>query len=221
MHKPTIMDSSSEEKDGYYTKARIEMLEFVPLNAKKILDIGCGSGIFSALVKKQRNAEVWGVEMANEVAVDAKKKIDVVLVGDITTLLEKLPEKYFDCIICNDVLEHLTNPYSLLSALKEKLSESGVIVFSLPNVRYFGNLKNLLIQKDWHYQDEGILDRTHFRFFTEKSMRRMFNDCGYEIIAMHGLRPIDSWKFSLLNTLVLGNLSDARYLQFAGTARPK
>lgn len=214
------MKSSENNKEEYYTKTRSEMLAFVPLHAKKVLDIGCGAGLFGALIKKERGAEVWGVEMDPKVAQSAQGGVDTVLVGDIASLLEKIPEAYFDCIVCNDVLEHLTDPYSVLSVLKKKLSTEGVIVFSLPNVRYFGNLKNLLVHKDWRYQDEGILDRTHLRFFTEKSICRMFQDTGYQLTTMQGLRPVRSWKFYFLNLLTLGNLSDAQYLQFAGVAKP-
>ncbi|MGD0328612.1 MAG: class I SAM-dependent methyltransferase [Minisyncoccia bacterium] len=210
-----------ERKNGYYKKTRAEMLEFIPRDAKKILDIGCAEGVFSALVKKQREAEVWGIEINETVATRAQGKIDVVLVGDITNLLGKLPEAYFDCVICNDVLEHLADPYSVLFALKEKLSDNGVVVFSLPNVRHLGNLKNLLVKKDWQYRDAGILDATHLRFFTEKSIRRMFDDLGFELITLRGMNPIRSLKFILFNIFTLGLLSDARHLQFAGVAKPK
>ena len=213
--------TSDSQKGGYYGKARTEMLEFVPRDAKRVLDVGCAEGVFSALVKKVRGAEVWGIEMDEAAAARAQGKIDTVLVGDITSLLDKLPEAYFDCIVCNDVLEHLVDPYSVLSSFKGKLSVSGVVVFSLPNVRHLGNLKNLLLKKDWRYQNEGILDKTHLRFFTEKSIRRMFADLGYEISTMQGLRPVRSWKFTLLNILACGQLSDARYFQFAGVARSR
>jgi 2-polyprenyl-3-methyl-5-hydroxy-6-metoxy-1,4-benzoquinol methylase len=209
-----------EEKAGYYSKTRNEMLEFVPHTVKKVLDIGCAEGEFSLLVKKERDAEVWGIELDEAAAARAQEKIDKVLVGDIATLVEKLPNAYFDCIVCNDVLEHLVDPYAVITILKEKLSKDGVVVFSLPNVRHFGNLKNLLLRKDWRYESEGILDKTHLRFFTEKSIRRMFTELGYQLVVMRGLRPIRSWKFTVLDLATLGRLSDARYLQFAGVAKP-
>jgi len=208
----------SEEKGGYYAKTRTEMFEFIPGNSKRLLDVGCAEGNFGAFVKERLGAEVWGIEIDGAAAAVAQKKLDTVLVGDISTLLKKLPDGYFDCIVCNDVLEHLIDPYSVLRTFKQKLCVGGVIVFSLPNVRYFGNLKNLLVRKDWQYADEGILDRTHLRFFTEKSIRKMFTQLGYAIVTMQGLRAIHTWKFSLLNLVVFGHLSDSRYLQFAGIA---
>ncbi|OGG41022.1 hypothetical protein A2118_02135 [Candidatus Kaiserbacteria bacterium GWA2_50_9] len=214
------MLSPAKGRDGYYAKARTEMLAFIPADAKKVLDVGCAEGVFSSLVKETFGAEVWGIELDTAAAACAQKHLDTVLVGDITALMEKLPDAYFDCIVCNDVLEHLVDPYTAVSALKGKLSAMGVLVFSLPNVRHLGNLKNLLIHRDWRYEDEGILDKTHLRFFTEKSIRRLFADAGYTLVTIRGLRPVRSWKFILLNLITLGSLSDARYLQFAGVAKP-
>jgi 2-polyprenyl-3-methyl-5-hydroxy-6-metoxy-1,4-benzoquinol methylase len=211
---------SPKEEEGYFTKTRPEMMEFVPVTAKKVLDIGCGAATFSAALKQERGAEVWGIEMDEEAAGLAAKRIDNVLVGDIATLTQTLPDGYFDCIVCNDVLEHLVDPYSVLALFKKKLAPGGVIVFSLPNVRYFGNLKSLLVHKDWKYEDEGILDRTHLRFFTKKSIERMFDEAGYKVTT-RGITPLHSWKFWLLNALVLGNLTDTQFLQIAGVAHPK
>ena len=141
------MLSPAKGRDGYYAKARTEMLAFIPADAKKVLDVGCAEGVFSSLVKETFGAEVWGIELDTAAAACAQKHLDTVLVGDITALMEKLPDAYFDCIVCNDVLEHLVDPYTAVSALKGKLSAMGVLVFSLPNVRHLGNLKNLLIQR--------------------------------------------------------------------------
>ncbi|MCX6778936.1 MAG: class I SAM-dependent methyltransferase, partial [Candidatus Magasanikbacteria bacterium] len=190
-------------------------------DAKKILDVGCGMGLFGEQLKKKLNAEVWGMELDNKSGLVAKEKINRVLIGDVFQLINDLPNTYFDCIVFNDILEHLADPFSLLSRIKEKLSTNGVIVCSIPNVRYFINLKNLLVQKQWKYEDAGILDKTHLRFFTQKSIVDMFESLDYKIIKMEGINPINSWKFTLLNILSLRYLSDTEYLQFACVAKPK
>lgn len=197
------------------------MLEFVPETARTILDVGCGEGSFGAVLKEKLGAEVWGIELLPVEGEVAKTRLDTVLVGEVELLLSSVPDNKFDCIVCNDVLEHLVDPYSVITAFKSKLTKDGVIVFSLPNVRYFSNLKELLVDKDWQYKDEGILDRTHLRFFTKKSIERMFTEFGYEFVKYHGISPLSSWKFSLLNALTLNSLADARYLQNAGTVRVK
>ncbi len=207
--------------NNYYQQNRLEMLDFIPLNSKKILDIGCGEGNFSYILKEKLKAEVWGIEK-NETAFNlARKKLDKVLLGDATLLLDLLDDNYFDCLVLNDILEHLVDPYNFLEKLKSKLSQNGVIVFSVPNVRYLLNLKNLLINKDWRYENEGVLDKTHLRFFTKKSLINTFNQLNFNIIEIKGINPLNPWKFNIINFLFLGQLSDTKYLQFAGIIKVK
>lgn len=215
------LNNSAFKTQEYYTQTRPEMMNFVPFGAKKVLDIGCGSALFSLQVKDRNNAEVWGIELDKEVAKVASVKIDRVLCGDAFSLLNELPDNYFDCIIFNDVLEHLDDPYSLLKQIKVKLSPNGVIVSSIPNVRFITNLYKLLIKKDWKYEDSGILDNTHLRFFTQKSIIQMYEEAGYKIEKIEGINPIKNWKFELINILSLGFFADTRYLQFASIACKK
>ena len=66
-------------------------------------------------LKKRTNREVWGIEIISQCAEKAKERLDRVMVGDIEIDDFDLPNDYFDCIICNDVLEHLKDPWSILS----------------------------------------------------------------------------------------------------------
>jgi hypothetical protein len=109
----------------------------------------------------------------------------------------------------------------VLTKLKSKLSAGGVIVCSLPNVRYWDNLKNLVLHKQWRYMDHGILDRTHLRFFTELSMKEMFENLGFDIIRMEGITPTRSDNLKIINFFTGGLFNDAKYLQFASVIRPK
>ena len=205
---------------GYYTQTRPEMTNFVPKNASKILEVGCGEGLFGGQLKQKLHAEVWGVELDNNAAALAQKKLDKVLVGDISQLISRLPEAYFDCVVFNDVLEHLVDPFSVLLQIKPKLNADGVVVCSVPNVRYISVLKQLLVKKQWKYEGEGVLDKTHLRFFTQKSLIDTFNSLGYEILKIEGINAMPFWKFKLLNILSLGYLSDTQYLQLACVAKP-
>ena len=207
--------------DGYYTQQRPEMLEFVPQNASKILDVGCGEGIFASQLRQKLNSETWGVEIDSKAAELAERKIDNVLVGDVTELVNDLPNLYFDCIIFNDLLEHLVNPFSFLLEIKSKVNSRGVIVCSIPNVRYFPVLKELVIEKQWRYVNAGILDKTHLRFFTKNSIIDMFNSLDFKILRIEGINPLKSKKIMILNWLSLGHLSDIKYMQFACVVKPK
>jgi hypothetical protein len=104
--------------------------------------------------------------------------------------------------------------------MKEKLSPDGVIVASIPNVRYFRNLFDLVVRGTWDYEDFGILDKTHLRFFTKKSIKEMFESLGYRILRIHGINATPSWKVALFNLATLGAFSDTQYLQFCCVAVP-
>jgi 2-polyprenyl-3-methyl-5-hydroxy-6-metoxy-1,4-benzoquinol methylase len=206
---------------NYFTLVRTEMLPFIPKGASKILEIGCADGNFGELLMSQGAKEVWGLEYEQDQAEIAKKRLHKVLVGDVAIQLLNLPDQYFDVIVCNDVLEHLIDPYTVVLKLKNKLSENGVIVSSIPNIRYFRNFFDLLFNKNWIYTDSGILDRTHFRFFTYKSIRKLFEDNGYEIVKMVGINSTKSIRPFIFNLLFLGWFWDIRFLQFATVAKVK
>ena len=205
---------------GYHGQSRPEMVAFVPSSARRVLDVGCGEGLFGAALKA-RGAEVWGIELDAAAAEQAAVRLDRVVPGDVTAAFGELPAGHFDCIVFNDVLEHLVDPYAVLVASKRLLAPGGVVVCSLPNVRHFRVLWNLIVRKQWRYEDSGVLDRTHLRFFTEKSIAEMFQGLGFEILEIRGIGGFTSWKFALIGRLSLGLLSDAFHLQFACVVRPR
>jgi 2-polyprenyl-3-methyl-5-hydroxy-6-metoxy-1,4-benzoquinol methylase len=209
-----------EKPHEYFHSMRPELEALVPSGIRTFLDIGCARGFFAARVKKKHKAEVWGVELMPEPAVEASAVLDNVLVGDVVQLLAQIPDRYFDCIALNDVLEHVVDPWDLLASLRTKLSGNGVVIASIPNVRYIVNLYQLLVEADWRYCEEGVLDRTHLRFFTRKSMRRLFTETGFEVITIQGAHATPSWKAKLVVILSLGLARDTRFLQFSIVARP-
>jgi 2-polyprenyl-3-methyl-5-hydroxy-6-metoxy-1,4-benzoquinol methylase len=197
------------------------MVAFVPAQARRILDVGCGQGCFAARLKAERSVEVWGIELDPLAAGMAAQRLDRILQGDAVALASALPDEHFDCIVLNDLLEHLVSPETLLGLLRAKLGPGGCLVASLPNVRHFPHLWELVVRGRWEYADEGILDRTHLRFFTRRSMRRLFEAAGYDLVRQVGINPTRSWKFRLANALACGRLADARWLQFACLAVPR
>lgn len=113
MNESKPLDNVSIRPDGYFKGHRSEMIDFLPVTAKRILDVGCGTGNFGASIKIKMNVEIWGIEIDKEAARAAITKYNNVLVGDILEVIPGLPLKYFDCIFFNDVLEHLVDPYVL------------------------------------------------------------------------------------------------------------
>jgi len=204
--------------EGYYDNIREEMLKYLPVDAKKIIEIGCGNGAFAATVKNKNQAEVWGIELIEEEALIAKSVLDNVLIGGCEKHLNNLPDNYFDVIYCNDVLEHLTDPYSVLEVFKSKLAPGGVVISSIPNVRFYRSFSKVVFGKDWKYDDYGIMDKTHLRFFTGKSIKRMYEDLGYKVLLHEGLNKTRSLKPYLFNLLVLFTQMDIINHQYATVA---
>jgi len=206
---------------GYFNNTREEMLSFLPENVKKVIDVGCGDGAFAEIIKKRCNAEVWGMELMPEEAKKAEKKLDTVLTGSCEDFIDQLPDGFFDAIYFNDILEHLVDPYSVLEKIKSKLSKDGVVISSIPNMRYHRVLKNLVINKDWKYLGHGVMDKTHLRFFTGKSIEAMYINAGYKIELHKGINSSKSFKPWLYNIPFFFTALDMRYLQYATVAKAK
>jgi 2-polyprenyl-3-methyl-5-hydroxy-6-metoxy-1,4-benzoquinol methylase len=208
-------------KDFYFNSPRPEMLNYIPKTTRKVLDVGCANGMFASLVKQEFDAIVWGIELNPDAAHIASKNLDRVIVKDIFDAFSDLPEKYFDCVVFNDVLEHLVDPYSVLEEIKKFLSPEGVIVASIPNIRHAPVLFDLVVKGNWDYAEYGVLDKTHLRFFTKASIKKMFSNSGYELIQMNGINRSVSIKGKIISKLLIGAISDMKYIQFACLARPK
>lgn len=215
-----MSDTSYAVKAGeYFGWQREEMLEFVPATAHAILEVGCGQGGFAAYLKQQRRVHVTAVEAFPAAAAVAATRVDRLLNHGIDEALPLLADQRFDCIVLNDVLEHLVDPWSVLQRLRALLGPGGVVVASIPNMRYLPVLKDLVLRGQWRYQDQGVMDRTHLRFFTRRSMHEMFGAAGLTVRVARGLHPVQvSWKFELLDKLCRGALTDTRFQQFAFVA---
>jgi 2-polyprenyl-3-methyl-5-hydroxy-6-metoxy-1,4-benzoquinol methylase len=203
----------------YFGHERNEMLAFLPTNAKHVLEVGCGRGVFAAAIKKKTGAEIWGIELVEKEAEIAKMVIDNVFVGPCEDHINMLPEGYFDVAYFNDVLEHLVDPYVVLAIIKDKLKSGGIVISSIPNMRFHKVLKNLVLHGDWEYKDDGILDRTHLRWFTKKSIRNMYENLGFTVEEHVGISRTRSLKPILYNIPMLFTGMDMRFQQFATVAR--
>ena len=210
----------TETPSRYYTEHRPEMVRFVPREATRILDVGCACGHFGEELKERRGVEVWGVEKIATAAEEAGRRLDRVFTMSIEEALIELPKASFDAVTFNDVLEHLIDPWAVLRGVAPLLAPGGAVVAAVPNVRFFRNLANLVFRGDWRYEESGILDRTHLRFFTRKSARRLFEESGYAIERLEGINRSKSLRPLLWNMLFLGQMDDIRYLQFVIVARP-
>jgi len=161
-----------------YIGPRDDIVQLIPNGVTRVLDIGCSIGVLGESVKLKNGAEVAGIEVDKEIANVAKDKLDRVIVGDVEkiNLLDYFSSNYFNCIIFSDVLEHLKEPWDVLKNAIKFLNDNGVVIASIPNVRYYTTILRLMLKGYWPYEERGIHDKNHLRFFTFRNIKEMFQD---------------------------------------------
>lgn len=203
----------------YYTHNREEVMALVQHAPKRLLDVGCGEGRFATALSQQFGAEAWGIEMDERAAVEARKTMHQVLHGTFEAVGSQLPRGYFDAVFFNDVLEHMVDPWQTLRDIQPFLAPGARVYASIPNFLFAENILLLFKSKDWVYTESGILDRTHMRFFTKKSIVKMFEDCGYRVQTCAPLNAIDSFKWRMMTAVTFGYTRDFLPMQYGIVAQ--
>jgi 2-polyprenyl-3-methyl-5-hydroxy-6-metoxy-1,4-benzoquinol methylase len=148
-----------------------------------VLDVGCGFATTSQYIAQRRN-RVTGIESSAEAVVVARTRVNEVVHADLQQfddVKRALGDRRFDAIIFADVLEHLAWPIGILRGYLDLLKEGGSVIVSLPNVGLWSVRLNLLLGR-FRYEETGVLDRTHLRFFTRRTAREMIESTGLEIV---------------------------------------
>jgi 2-polyprenyl-3-methyl-5-hydroxy-6-metoxy-1,4-benzoquinol methylase len=164
-----------------------ELLSMLPKKAHTVVEIGCASGRLAEAYRAINPSVCYlGVELFEAAAQKAATKMDSVVIGNIeqanvlSELKEKLGESQIDVLIFSDVLEHLVDPWDILAKFKPIMSPNGCCVSSIPNISHWTILAGL-IHGEWNYADSGLLDKTHLRFFTKKTMIELFVNAGWQV----------------------------------------
>ena len=210
-----------DSRTDYYTQSRPEILPLIPKTASTLLDIGCAEGLFGESVKRLLpKCEIWGIEPVPEVAQRAAQRMDRVICKALEEISD-LPEKYFDVVTMNDVLEHFPYSEPVLRLIRRVLKDDGTLVISIPNVRYYLVLLDLVFRNDWRYQDFGVMDRTHFRFFTTESIKRLLEQNGFQADLIKGINFTPTkFKYKILFNLAPRFFESMRHMQIAIVAHP-
>ena len=168
--------------EDYYDHARLALLDLFPRPPTRLLDVGCGSGATGAAAKTRwPGAETIGIEIVPEAAQRATARLDRVVAGSAETLdLAAAGISGVDGVILADVLEHLVDPWRFLERLRAVLDPSAMVVASIPNIANLWLLDELAAGR-FAYTADGLLDRTHLRFFTRQSIAALFDGAGYDI----------------------------------------
>lgn len=166
----------------YYGTARTDMVPLLPDPLGRVLDVGCASGLTGALLRPRCPTRLVGVEINPEAAEIARETYDEVLVGPAETVLDSLDEQ-FDTILCYDVLEHLVDPWSVLSQLANLSVPGSRLHVSAPNARHLSLMFDVVLRGTFNYQPHGHRDDTHLRWFTPRDLEAAVATAGFDVVS--------------------------------------
>lgn len=183
------------------------LLNLMPKDASFIVEVGCSSGALAREFKKlaTNNNRYVGIEIDCEYGDLAKRYCDHVIVGNIENFedSEWLDLRSADCWVFGDTLEHLQDPWRVLSKIRSLIPSNGVIVCCIPNAQHW-SLQVKLNLGEFRYEKSGLLDKTHLRWFTRQTIFELFKDTGFIVAAIDPLifdEPLRDQFISLLKRI--------------------
>jgi len=161
-------------------QTRTDLLSKIPIDAKSILEFGCGEAPLGAALKARQKCRVVGIEIDPKAAAVARKRIDDVYCGDAREIVALIKEK-FDWIIGGDIVEHLDEPWSFLCDLRKVCAPGGHLLLSIPNVANAAVVSDL-IRGRFDYVYMGLTCVGHLRFFTKRTIEEMLSIAGWSVV---------------------------------------
>jgi SAM-dependent methyltransferase len=202
---------------SYYRHVRSEIAPLLPPTANRILDAGCGAGVTSAWLKTiYPNAYTIGLEGNAELQAELARNVDETHIVNLNDPLPNVGAP--DLVLLLDVLEHLPHPEQLLARLVTEMSPEATVIVSLPNVAHLSVAARLFLFGRFDYRDEGILDRTHMRFFYKDSALALLRDAGLEVVKGL-LSGLQGRKARLMDCVTLGLIRHRLTVQYLFAAR--
>lgn len=162
-----------------------ELLSIIPVDSRRIIEIGCSTGALAREFKKKSpDCNYFGVDIFSEYVEVARNHCDDTMCLDIELVDDAfwMQHRDRDCWIFGDTLEHLQNPWRILKKIRSVVPRAGAVVACIPNAQHWSMQVKLAIG-DFRYQDKGLLDRTHLRWFTRQTIIELFADTGFKIEA--------------------------------------
>ncbi len=196
---------------SYYSNTRVELLDYFPSSkGMSVLELGCGEGRLGSHLKELGVASrVVGIELDPAAAAIASDVLDQVHCANLDETELTLKEE-FDLLVCADVIEHLRDPRKIVDRCLSAVKPGGFVLTSTPNVRNWRVLKHIIVDGDFEYQDSGLMDRTHLRWFTSKSIYRFHEELELRVIKFGNVplsgktQLLDRWTFGQLREFLVG-----------------
>lgn len=172
----------------YRNEGNWDVFKNVPDSAKYILDIGCGNGDNARILNKYGRV-IDGITLSEKEKENAQQYMSNIYIHNLENGLPSDLAYKYDVIICSHVIEHIAYPKKLLNDIKQMLSPNGILIVALPNLMHYQSRFRLLFG-DFNYEESGIWDYTHLRWYTFKT--------GGELLTHH--------NFNLVNLMVSGDI---------------
>lgn len=161
-----------------------DLLAILPV-VDRLVEVGCSTGALARAYRERHPQAHWlGLEIDPDYGAAARRHCQEVLVGDVEQLLEDpaMAELFqADCWIFGDSLEHLRDPWRVLRQVHGLLPEGGSVCACIPNAQHW-SLQARLCLGQFVYEESGLLDRTHLRWFTPTTMAALFQDNGFRLV---------------------------------------
>jgi SAM-dependent methyltransferase len=181
---PTTTAADAPKPPGYYEAGREDLVSDLPRPLGRVLDVGCGAGNVTRVLRAAGADEIWGVEVEADVARLAAPDLDELVVAPIELALDDgRLRPPFDTIVAYDVLEHLVDPDRVLRDLLSLASPGGRLHVSVPNARNFTLLRDLALRGTFGYTAFGHRDSTHLRWFTRRDIVAAVGRAGWTVEA--------------------------------------
>ena len=205
--------------DTYFGGVRRDFVDLLPEGgAARVLEIGCGAGETGAAALGEGRAASWhAVEIVPRAAALARGQLTEVIEGNVEALDLPWAQASFDAVLMSEVLEHLVDPWAVVQRVSNMLRLGALVVASSPNVAQMAIVRGLLADR-WELTEAGVMDRTHLRWFTRDSYRRMFEDAGIRVETVHDL-SVPGFKARLFNALTIGKFSHLTMRQISIVGR--
>jgi len=162
----------------YYASDRSDFLNWIGGDHERVLDVGCGAGANAAWYRRHGAREIVGIEIDPTSAARSAAVFDRVICDPVETAVHKL-EGSFDLIVCADVLEHLVDPWSVVRELGHFANADTSLAISMPNIQFLPALLRIAFGRGFTYEECGIFDSTHLRFFTRRDAALMLRRGGW------------------------------------------
>jgi methionine biosynthesis protein MetW len=168
----------SDEK-VYINLGNADVTDLVPPGAGRILDLGCGAGD-NARILISKGYRVTGVTISANEASIAEEFMEKVFVHNLELGLPENLDGLFDYVLLSHVLEHICYPSKLLADIKRVMHPGGKVIVALPNIMHYSARIKLMAGK-FNYENSGLWDNTHFRWYTFETGQQLLDDHGFHL----------------------------------------